>query len=294
MVDTLDHSEIILCRKIPLSTPTEDRPFKTVATQVDPNFYSNHPDIEKYKKFHIQTKSDFIFSNFVIVTESIDDALVLEHYLSQNGIDLSQNGISIISLNGVRNIGYMDSILKETNIPHLFVIDKDFFVNYAKTEVTYNKTDINGIHYTIKKNEKKLDSFGRPIYDYSALKQDSFINNNFSGSEKSSLLNALRIGHTKTQSLLNSKNIVCMSYAFEIDLVGCPAVTDYVFGKEFPSTPNASSLRTSEKTNKILTQIHKKIKGSQFQIDILNNTSNSNRPQSFKDVKKIIQNFLSS
>ena len=126
IIDALDHMDIVLVRKV----NDTHRGFHSETTQLSKSFWDDYDISElKHYNFFRYRNSDFFFSRFVILTESITDAQVVEYMLRQT-CPKQLFYVSIVNLNGVENIRYPFFLLKSLNIPFVCVVDKDFFTTY--------------------------------------------------------------------------------------------------------------------------------------------------------------------
>ncbi|MGP5065095.1 ATP-dependent nuclease, partial [Psychrobacter celer] len=138
IIDNIDHTNILLVRK----KPDEKRGFKSTITKTSDNFFTKHNLEEfKYYQFHSYRNSDFFFANYVIFVESKNDAEVVKHLAKQEGIDLDLHGISLVNVDGVKNLPYPYRIVKELGIPHLIILDKDYFLPYLNDKLDDSRND---------------------------------------------------------------------------------------------------------------------------------------------------------
>lgn len=123
IVDALNHDDIVLVRKV----SDESRGFRSESRQLTDTFWEDHGIQElKHYNFFRYRNSDFFFSRFVILTESITDAQVIEQILQRDS-GKKMFYVSIVNLDGVNNIRYPYFLLKDLGIPFSAVVDKDFF-----------------------------------------------------------------------------------------------------------------------------------------------------------------------
>lgn len=209
IIDRLGHESIALCRK----NKGEKRDVITTVSQVSHEFLRNYAiDKERYYNFFDFRNSDFFFSNFIIITESTKDCKVVQHLLELNGIDTEDKGISLIPVDGERNIKYPYSIAKELCIPFICVVDRDVFQPYLNNE-----------------RKQSLDKNGLPQYK-NELKASSPIIDFISPNDKDSLILAFSQNDYKNViKILDKYNIVAMRFAFEIDLAICPSFCNALY-----------------------------------------------------------------
>ncbi len=199
IIDEIKHDQIVLFRK----KNHRSRGFVTEVTSIKEDFWSKY-DIEdfKYYQFHDYRNSDFFFSKFVILTESKTEAQVIDLILEKENWNLSLNSFSMVNLAGVDNFKFAYSIIKELNLPHLIVLDKDFFLPYLNDEF---------------KNSVGTDGF--PKYR-DCLKNLSLVEIMIDSSlHRRQLCNHLLHNHTKALDLLEGYDCVCMQYTLELDLL---------------------------------------------------------------------------
>lgn len=289
IVDSLRHQEVVLCRKKSLKTVDNKRPFFTEISQVSEDFYVKHGiDESKYSKFHNQKKSDFIFSNFVIVTESINDSLVIEHYLNESGIECKKHGIEFVSLDGVNSINYMYSILSDLEIPFLIVLDKDFIFDYSRVDSLQTEVDINGREFQVSKKIRETDKFGLPVYSYAEVK-NGFIKNLFDSEIDSETLAELSRSRSAISDLFKEKNIIVMNYSFELDFIKNPTLAKHYASS---NSMNIEGISDCEIVREVITKHHRRIKDSKVLIDLIDCVDERSRPQTLKTLKKIIRREL--
>lgn len=209
IIDRLGHESIALCRK----KKGEKRDVITTISQVSPEFLRKYAiDEERYYNFFDFRNSDFFFSNYIIITESTKDCKVVQHLLDLGGIDTEEKGISLIPVDGERNIKYPYSIAKELNIPFMCIVDRDVFQPYIHNERKQSLSE-NGLPQY--KNELKTSS---PILDF------------ISSEDKDSLLSAFSQNkYMDVISILDKYSIVSMRFAFEIDLAICPSFCNALY-----------------------------------------------------------------
>ncbi|GAA1904593.1 ATP-dependent nuclease [Lapillicoccus jejuensis] len=131
IVDTLDHEHVVMCKR----TTSKKRELEVRISQISRTFFVDHQlDRERYYKFHRRRNSEFLFADFVVVTEGPVDAVVVERLLVDAGTPPDQLGISVVPLDGVTSIDYMFHLLRGLQIEAAFVVDRDYFLPYKNGE----------------------------------------------------------------------------------------------------------------------------------------------------------------
>jgi len=258
--DQLNHEDIILFRKI----EDEKRGFRTITYQIPSDFWIKH-DIEefKYYQFYRYRNSEFFFSRHVIIVESKTEAEIIKSLLEMFKIDLNGAGISIIDLDGVRNIKYPYYLLKYLNIPHLIIVDKDFFIPYYSDELKLSR-----------------DTYGFPKYKYQ-FSDESFIKDLIPNErDRNKLLRLLKENHSKAMDLLGKYNIICFNYSTEIDLIS----SDTARNEYFRILDIPESKRTKQE---LLIERRKQIKKIEHILEVLKNTPRRSLPNPYKRIIRV-------
>lgn len=131
IVDMLDHEHVVLCKR----TQGKRRDLEVRISQISRTFFADHGlDRERYYKFHRRRNSEFLFADFVVVTEGPIDAAVVERLLEDAGTPSGQLGASIVPLEGVAksNLDYMFHLLRGLQIEAVYVVDRDYFLPYKR------------------------------------------------------------------------------------------------------------------------------------------------------------------
>lgn len=210
IVDTLDHEQVVLCRR----QKSTRRALEVNITQIGSTFFSDHGlNRDNYYKFHRRKNSQFLFADFVVVTESPIDSNVIEQVLREADVSLEEIGMTIFSIDGIPSLPHMFHLLKTLQIPAAFVVDKDYFVPYSNNN----------------ERKKSLNSKGYPTYS-PTLKSKSLLPILFpSPKEREALLDALVNHHTNAMEILLSANFFCFQYSLEIDLVATPTARERLY-----------------------------------------------------------------
>ncbi|MEJ9303082.1 AAA family ATPase [Priestia megaterium] len=264
IVDQLDHEEIILFRKEVDST----RGFKTTGYQVPKNFWDKNDLQEfKYYQFYRYRNSEFFFAKFIIIVESKNDAEVVKFLLGKNNIDIDLNGVSILNLDGIKNLSYPVYLLQALNIPHFTIVDKDFFIPYLNEDLEKSRNESGFPKYKLEYKNNRL------IKDLIPKQTD-----------RDKLLGLLGSNHSKAMDLLEKHNMLSMTYCLEMDLVASRTATK-VYYTILPGPPVEESNRTQK--NLLVTR-KKQIKKIENILEVLDRIDNVNLPNSYKRIKKVL------
>lgn len=267
LIDNIDHLNITLVRKVPDS----NRGFKSKLLKLKTTFFEDHNLEEfKYYQFHLYRNSDFFYANYVIFVESKNDAEVVKVLAKRAGIDLDLYGISLINIDGVRNLSYPFHIVRELEIPYLAILDKDYFIPYLNDELKLSR-----------------DGQGLPKYRYE-YKTGIILNKLIpSGADRDAVLEDMRVNHSKALDVFERNHIVCMKYNLEMDLL----CSEKAVGKmsALLGLSDADSNRRF-----ILEERGNAAKKLDNMLETLHELSNHNLPNSYKRIKKLVASIASS
>lgn len=265
IVDELDHSEIVQFNR----KNDDSRGFYTLTTQIRSDFWQ-HYNLEefKYYQFYKYRNSDFFFSKFIIIVESKNDAEIVKKILKQLKIDINATGISIINIDGVKNLKYPFYLIKELKIDYLIILDKDFFVPYSHDKLK-NSRNNNG--FPKYKNEYKTDrmSIIKDLISYT--------------NDRSILLDNFAENHTKALDLLIKYKIICFRYSLEMDLVCSETARNIYY--EICDVP-----QSKKSTQELLCNRHKQIKDISNLIKVISSLPIRNYPTSYTRIRKFLKN----
>lgn len=258
VVDSLGHEDVLLCRRIPGKT----RGLEVQIRQITSDFFARHGlDRDAYYKFHRRRNSEFIFADFVTVTESPIDSTVVLALLESAGFDPADMGMSLVALDGVEQIPHMFHILRELGIACAFVVDKDYFLPYKNGD-----------------RSSSLDSRGYPQYKREA-KSSSLLTTLFPKvSDQENLVGHLAENHYKAMAMLRSVGFFCFRYAIEVDLVAAREARAQFF--EHLGVPEADRVEAQ-----LLKQRAKVIKKQEVLLPVLAALSPTNLPYSFRSIR---------
>lgn len=268
IIDRLGHESIALCRK----NKDAHRAIITDIYQTPNDFWKKYDfEEERYYNFFDFKNSDFFFSKFIIITESSNDCKVMQNILELSGIDLEEEGISLIPAEGERSIKYPYAIAKELDIPFLTIVDRDVFQAYLNN-----------------KREDSLDNHGIPRYK-SELKTSSPILELMEPKDKTVLSEALNSNKFEDVLLVLWKyRIITMKYALEVDLMTCPS-----YCQEFYHALGLKSAETpTNKQKELLTTYGNKIKKYTLINQVINIKGVKNLPKSYRAVINRVKEII--
>lgn len=258
LIDNIKHNCISLVRK----EADEKRGFKSHIYKISDTFFEDHNIKEfNYYQFHLYKNSDFFYANYVIFVESKNDAEVIKHLASRVKIDLDLYGISIINIDGVKNLSYPFFIVKDLGIPYLLILDKDYFIPYLHDEL-----------------ERSRDGQGKPKYRYE-YKSNIILNDLITGRRnQEQILKKFKENHSQALDLLAPHNIICMNYSLEMDLL-CSQKSVELMSDYLELSPAQSNRQF------LLTERKKKIKKIDSILEVLSKLENKNLSNSYKRIK---------
>ena len=265
IIDRLGHEAIALCRKEKGAT----RDIVTTIKQTSEDFLTKYKlEEERYYSFFDFKNSDFFFSKYIIITESVNDCKVVQHLLELSNIDIESLGISFIPSEGAQSIKYPYAIANELGIPFVCIMDRDVFQPYQhdKRELSL---DINGIPKY--KNEIKIESPLLELIDDNdkTLILDALINNKYK----------------KAIALLDKYHVITMRYAFEVDLVTCPSYCESFYSILNVSTEN----QNMQYLLKSMGNVIKKYVNLNKAIDM---QGTKNLPASYRQIINHVKNII--
>lgn len=200
IIDELRHEDIILARRIPDSK----RGFHTEFTQLEADFWDRYRlDEYKHNNFFRYRNSEFFFAKYVIIVESITDAQVINHLISE-GIGEKRFFVSVLNLDGVKNIKYPYFLLKSLGIPFSMVVDHDVISTYENDKLEASRDLV-----TYLPSYKKTANIRNPVL------KDLWS----SEAEKNRLNEAAGQSYTKLFEFCGNKKLYVMQYCLEMDLV---------------------------------------------------------------------------
>lgn len=210
IVDTLDHEHVVLCKR----TSSKKRELEVRISQISRTFFADHGlDRARYYKFHRRRNSEFLFADFVVVTEGPIDAAVVERLLEDAGTPSDQLGISVVPLDGVKgSVDYMFHLLRGLQIEAAFVVDRDYFLPYKNGD-----------------RKASLDSRGFPQYGVTAQPGCLLTEVLPKESARKKLIADLVSHPSEAMKELIPLGFFCFMWALEIDLVNAATTRDRMF-----------------------------------------------------------------
>lgn len=259
IIDALDHEHVVLCRR----TVGKRRDLEVELSQIGTGFFAAHGlDRDRYYTFHRRRNSEFLFADFVVVTESPIDAAVLSQLLRDAGEDAESLGMSVIPLDGVESIDYMYFLLHGLGIHSAYVVDKDYFLPYRAGE-----------------RVKSLDSKGYPQYGPNP-KTGTLLERLFpKAADRANVVNSLHTNHSAAMELLRSVGFFCFRYSLEVDLVAAREPRDRLFSH----CRVATNARTE---SELLLNHGKKIKSQQALLTAVTGLPARSLPNSYKSLRR--------
>lgn len=267
LIDNIDHLNIALVRKVPDAT----RGFKSKLLKLKTTFFEDH-NLEKFKyyQFHLYRNSDFFYANHVIFVESKNDAEVVKVLADRAGIDLDLYGISLINIDGVRNLSYPFHIVRELEIPYLAILDKDYFIPYLNDELKLSR-----------------DGQGLPKYRYE-YKTGIILKKLIpSRVDRDAVLENMRVNHSRALDVFERNNIVCMKYNLEMDLLCSDKAVEKMSALLGLSDDESNRRFILEERGSAAKKLDK-------MLETLRDLSNHNIPNSYKRIKKLVACIASS
>ncbi|SDS83253.1 ATP-dependent nuclease [Microterricola viridarii] len=232
IVDTLEHEQVILCRRV----IGKSRGLESQLTQVGSNFFTRYGiDRASYYRFHRRLNSEFLFADFVVVVEGPADTAVVNTLMQDAGVDTAELGMNIVTLGGVTSIAHMYYLMRELDIASAYVVDKDYFLPYSKSD-----------------RAASLDSAGYPQYQ-SVAKSGTLLPVLFpKTSDQATLTRHLHRNHAEAMKMLRPLGFFCFRYALEVDLVAAqkPRAKMFASLKVAASDQNEKHLLTKRYASK--------------------------------------------
>lgn len=265
IVDELNHEDIVLVRRVIDNARSTQAGFHTETKQIGEDFWRSHSIEElKHYNFFRYRNSDFFFARYVILTESITDAQVIERII---GGELGQKNyyVSIVNMNGVDNIAYPFFLLKDLGIPFSVVVDKDFFVGY-----------LNG-----KLEESRDQETCLPMYS-TEVKRNKVIKAVFNDVERAEKLNdVVKQSYTRFFDYVCAYGFLPMQYCLEMDLV------DNRYSRELYF--NHYELEGDQRNNhSLLCERKNAIKDPTVLVPIVEKLLPKEYPYSFKKIRNVL------
>lgn len=258
IVDALDHDDIVLVRKV----RDENRGSHSEAKQLPTTFWEDH-DIQELKHYNFfrYRNSDFFFARYVILTESTTDAQVIEKLLNQGNTNKLYY-VSIVNLDGVKNIRYPFFLLHDLGIPFCAVVDKDFFTTYKHGSLDASRNGNNYLpEYSGEVSNNKVIQF---LFD--------------TDEKKDELKNYLGKSYSQFFEYVKRYGLLSMQYCLEMDLVANEKTRNAYY--------NQYNLQGDARTNKALLMDRKKtIKDPTNLLPVVDSVAPRDYPISLKKIR---------
>lgn len=267
IVDSLDHEQVVLCRR----TTGTPRGLDVQIAQISHDFFQkNGLDRAGYYKFHRRKNSEFMFADFVVVTESPIDAAVVSVVLEDANCPPAESGISFIALDGVESIDHMFHLLRALEIPCAFVIDKDYFLPYQVGN----------------ERSRSLNSGGYPQYG-STAKNRTLLRSLFpKDSERAALISQLASNHSQAMVRLRAVGFFCFRYSLEVDLVAAAEPRSRLFEYLKVAEPDRTE-------RQLLVEKHKQLKQQDALITAVAGLPPRSLPNSYKSLRRELPKMVS-
>ncbi len=259
IIDELDHEDIILARRV----KDLRRGFHTEYTQLKNSFWSDyHLDEYKHNTFFRYKNSEFFFARYVIITESTTDAQVVDELIKDMVGDKIFR-ISILNLDGVKNLKYPYFLLKELGIPFSMVVDRDVLSNYRNNELEQSRD-----------TQTFLPLYQATLGWRNPVLKDLWVTE----AERNSYEENLSNSYSKLFTYCKQKHLLTMQYCLEMDLVANKA-SRTAYCNEF-------NLRDDDTAYyKLLIEKKDAIKSPEKIIRIVKQLRPADYPYSFKKIR---------
>lgn len=266
IIDELNHDDIILATR----KEEDQRGFCTDYNQLSDDFWNkNNLDEYKHHKFFKFKNSEFFFSRYVILAESPTDVSVISH-LIDNKIGDNKFSISILNVDGCKNLKYPYFLLKSLKIPFSMVIDHDVITPYLNSE--------------LKKSRNKKNKL--PLYKNEIKENDPVIDDLWSSKKMEQLKQIVKKSYTQLYDFCSQNRVYVMQYCLEMDLVANNATR-----KKFCDKLNIT-FDDSSSYEKLLIDNEKNIKNIKNIIEVISDLPQSDYPYSYKKIRNSIINDI--
>lgn len=267
IIDALDHSDIVLVRRV----SDLRRGFKTITTQLPVDFWQRHgiTDYKHYNFFQYKN-SDFFFAKYVILSESITDAQVIDD-LIRSDLGSSYYNVSILSLDGVNNLKYPYFLLKDLKIPFSMVVDHDFFTPYLNDKL---------------ENSRDSESF-LPKYKTSVKRNNPVIGDIWKREEDlQELESKMSCSYSKQFDYLKNYGFFIMQYCLEMDLVGKSELAREKYYNHYGLVGDKRCIKELLITRKDA------IKDPSVLLPIFKSLNSADRPLSYKKIRRALTTHI--
>ena len=268
IVDELNHEDIILAKRV----SDLRRGFHTEFSQLEVNFWNKYNlDEYKHNRFFRYKNSDFFFAKYVIIVESSTDAQVISELLKDVLRD-KMFFISILNLDGIKNLKYPYFLLKSLKIPFSMVVDKDFLTQYKKGTLSKSRNPTTFL----------------PEYTNNANQNNPVINSIWdSTSKQSNLSYQLKLSYSRLFEYCAAYKLYPMQYCLEMDLVASTeGRAEYCKIMNIPNNDNAHKALLSDRCEAI--------KDPDKVLRVLRALTPAKYPYSYKKIRKAIADDINS
>lgn len=263
VVDSLRHEDIVLCQK---NLEANKRPV-TTCYQLPLNFSEiAELDSAKSETFFRYRNSEFFYSDMVFICEGPTDCDVINKLAERESINLVEKGVSFLKLDGVHNLIYPLTLIKQMNIPHWIFVDKDFFLPYRYSSFKESLSPNGAPQYMKQFSSKAIKSI-KLLIDAEP--------------DRKKILDKLTSNHSQAMKELEKYKTVCFNYSLEIDLL-----QSSIGVKEMKNTIAADDEMTTK--DLILNEKHK-IKASRNILAVIDKLENRNLPNSYKAIRRLLK-----
>lgn len=270
MIDELSHEQIILVRR----EKEKKRGFRSKITQLGKEFW-NKKEVKnlKYSQFFKIRNSEFFFSKYVIIFESVVDAEIFEKILEKK-TSKKLYDVSFFSLSGVQNLIYPVKLFDELDIPYSVVVDRDFLTYYKNNKKDESK-DIDGFYMY----QNRMNDFNKKVIQ--------LMINNPSDLEKLNEMLEQNQSYSKLFNFLERYKLYSMKYCFEQDMMTSKKFIEICYDK--------FNLREEErKESFILKNKHKKIKDGVFLLSCIDMMEVRDYPYTINKIANSLINDIES
>lgn len=262
IVDMLDHEHVVLCKRV----RGRQRELEILVSQIKHSFFSDAGiDRDAYYKFHGRRNSEFLFADFVVVTESPVDAAVISQLLTSAGDRPDSLGMSIVPLDGGVTHGSVDHmfhLLRTLSIPAAYVLDRDYFLPYLND-----------------KRELSLDGQGFPLYKNQLQRRtllDAVVDND---ATRKKIAADLYARPSSAMKQLIQYGFFCFMWALEVDLVNAKGPRERLY--ESLRMPDDGS-----RSPKSLLEKKKAIKKQEYLITAIDGLPATALPRSYQALRR--------
>ena len=262
MVDELEHDDVILAHRV----TDLKRGFHTEFSQIEDDFWVKYNlNTFKHNKFFKYKNSDFFFAKYIVIVESSTDAEVI-HRLIHEKLGERNYYVSILNLDGIKNLKYPYFLLKSLRIRFSMVVDMDFLTQYKNDKLENSRNEFS----YLPEYKNVLNSHNPVINDIWKTE-----------SERSQITNALQKSYSAAFEACKSKNLLPMQYCLEMDLIANKETQKQyclIMDIEYNNDANKRLLIDKRDT----------VKNAEKIIQVISNVKPNKYPYSFKKIRKAI------